>query len=121
MIRVGWMELVVAIVGTGVVSTGLTLWFGRRKAAVDAEVTLSGGYGDLVNELRKERAELRAERAELRTELRTAHADNQAAHLESQSMRLEMGELRTELRAVKADLGRVMAGQAPLTDWTNRP
>lgn len=106
----GWMELVVAIVGTGVVSTGLTLWFGRRKADVDSEVTLSGGYNKFVDEMRQERVELKEERAEMREELREAHRDNV-------SLRLEIGDLRNELRAVKADLGRVLAGQPPLTNW----
>lgn len=118
------MELVVAIVGTGVVSTGLTLWFGRRKAAVDAEVTLSGGYGDFVSELRAERAEqrtelqaereeLKEERAEMRAELREAHKDNLA-------LRQEIGDLRIELRSVKSDIIRMSAGLPPLTDWTQQ-
>jgi septal ring factor EnvC (AmiA/AmiB activator) len=118
------MELVGAIVGTGVLSTGVTLWFGRRKADAEAEVTLSGGYGDFVAELRAERAEqrtelqaereeLKKERAEMRAELREAHKDN----LE---LRQEIGSLRIELRAVKSDIVRMSAGLPPLTDWTQQ-
>lgn len=109
----GWIELVGVIVGTGVLSTALTLWFGRKKADVEAEVTLSGGYGDFVKELREERAELKKERTEMREELRETHRDNVA-------LRIEIGDLRSELRAVKTDLGRVLAGQPPLTDWTQQ-
>lgn len=115
-------EAVIGAVG-GVLGGGVGValvagWFGRRKAAAEAEVTLSDaltdGYSELVQELRAERAELREERAEMRKELRQAHADNQA-------LRLEIGELRSELRAVKTDINRVTAGLPPLTDWSNRP
>ena len=99
----GWMELVAAVVGTGVVSTGLTLWFGRRKADVDAEVTLSGGYGDLVKELRDERVELRTQLA--------------ASDAKAQAMFSEVIALRADFHALKADLHRVMNGEQPVGNW----
>ncbi|MFD3426132.1 hypothetical protein [Nocardia fluminea] len=117
MTGMGWMELVAAVVGTGVVSTGLTLWFGRRKANADAEVTLSGGYGELVRELR-------AERKELREQLVEAHTDNQAmltevtlSRTELSAARLEVSALTAEVRAVKDDLRRVLNGKPPIGDW----
>lgn len=117
MIRVGWMELVAAVVGTGVVSTGLTLWFGRRKADVDAEVTLSGGYGDLVKELRDERKELRAQLVEAHTDNQAMLAEVTASRGELSAARLEVSALTAEVRAVKDDLRRVLNGKPPIGDW----
>lgn len=102
------MELVGAVVGTGVLTTVVTLWFGRRKADVEAEVTLSGGYGELV-------AELRSERVELRAQLTLAHNDNRNLLEQVVASRQEIGELRNEVAALKADLARA-TGNPPLSD-----
>lgn len=127
----GWMELVVGVLGGGGLGTLAAGWFQRRKIAAEsrqtdaeAEVTLSGGYGELV-------AELREERKELRDQLIQSHADNQtllaevvasrtetiAARSETAAARAEVAELRRELGAVKDDLRRVLAGQQPLGNW----
>lgn len=131
MTGMGWMELMVGVLGGGGLGALVTGWFDRRRVAAEsrqtdaeAEVTLSGGYGELV-------AELRAERKELREQIVQSHTDNQtllaeivasrsetiAARSETAAARQEVAELRRELGAVKADLRRVLNGEQPLGNW----
>ena len=107
-----WGEVAVAVLGTGAVTTAINGWLNRRKTAAEGrrveaetEMTLSGGYQQLLAELYKDRDDLKRE-------LRQSHEDNL-------KLREQIVGLRDDFAAVKRDLRRVLQGEQPLTDWLN--
>ena len=70
----------------------------REQVQVASQVSLAGGYGELVDALREYSTALREEITRLRSQLVTARTDNEGARREIHALRADLAEFRTELR-----------------------
>ena len=91
------IALVIGALGAPAVLKLIELWGARGRVAVEADLTLAGGWRDLADKLSARVAILEAAIDRLRTENAELHAENQTLHAEIARLTARVSGLEREL------------------------
>jgi uncharacterized small protein (DUF1192 family) len=94
--------LLVGVLGAPALLRLIDTWTGRHRAAVDADLTLAGGWREMADRLTARVSALEAEIERLRTEVTRLQGENATLHSGNSILTLRVETLTTRL----ADLER---------------